>query len=685
MANEQNRSSYDKSPEGRHRLWTKEFEAAKRWHHNWQERGAKVVSVFLDERSDAEVNATHLTFFWANTTTLMGLLYGRIPRVTVSRRHSDPNDDLSRVGALILERLLNADIERHGDGFQTAMQYVIFDRLVPGAGNARVRYAAEFEDRALPERGEPGTPRYAPAVNKRAKVNTSEDAAVDYYYWHDQLWSPCRTPSDMRWLAFMAPMTREELHKRFDKALGGAALVDAIPLSGKLLGREENDQPDEDDPWGRAEVWEIWDKASREVVWFVEGFPRVLEVQSDPLGLENFWPCPTPLMANVTTSGFRPKADYDQARDLYEDINLLATRITDLEDALRVAGAYDENIGGLKRLLDEDVRNQLVPVKGFANISEKGGMDRVVAWLPMDQVAATLDKTKEQLTEKTRLLYELTGWSDVMRGQMQDPQQLATNTRAVTRFGSARVQAIQDEVARYASDLQRLRAEIIVKFFDDETILRRSNILETPDSQLAVPALKKLRSEFGRYSVEIKPENMALADFAAMKAERTEFLTAFTGMMEASSRLATTLGPGSPATAAILPAIIEIVKWVSAGYRGSSGIEGVLDKLLTQAQELAAQMAANPPPAQQDPKLVAQQQKAQADMQREQMKVQSEAERQRIKTEAERQRQEAQLQSNVMEARLEAQVKAETARQRLAEQQTRLAQQQMRPRRGGGR
>lgn len=667
MATEQNITSFDSTPEGRQRLWTKEFAAAKEWHRDWKDRAGSAVAAYLDEREAKENDATHLTFFWANTTTLFGLLYGRVPRVSVSRRHADPNDDLVRVGALMLERLLNTDIERYNDTFRDVMGYVLFDRLVPGYGNARVRYCADFEDVQMPERGQQGTPTYAAAASKRQKKPGTEEATTDYFYWSDQLWSPCRTHAEKRWHAFMAPMTREDLHQRFDRVLQPDA-VDKIPLTGKLLGRESDSTKTEskEDPWGRAEVWEIWDKQKHEVVWFVEGYARVLDVQPDPLGLDGFWPCPRPLMSNVTTREHRPKADYDLVRDLYEDVNLLATRITDLEDALRVAGAYDENVTGLKRLLDENVRNQLVPVKGFANISEKGGLDHVIAWLPMDQVAATLDKTKEQLADKMRILYELTGWSDVMRGQMEDPQQLATNTRAVTRFTSARIQAVQDEVARYASDLQRLRAEIIIKFFDDETVLRRSNILETPDKDMAVPALRKLRDEFTKYVIEVKPENLALSDFAAMKAERTEFLQAFVQMLQAGGQLAAALGPANPAMTSLLPTIIEVVKWVSAGYRGASNIEGVLDKLAAQAQQMAQQAQQNPQPAPQDPKLATVQAKAQADMARMQAQLVAEQQRQQIKTQGEAERQQIQTEANVQQTMMEAEVKAKAMQDKAA-------------------
>ncbi len=659
---EQSRNSFPTDPQGRARLWTKEFKAARTWLRDWQKTGDEVVDRFLDEQT-RQGEETHLNYFWANTVTMMAMLYGKMPpRTSVSRRHADPNDDLARVGAEMLERILNSNVERYDDSYQDALWYTLVDFLLPGFGNSKVRYKCEFRDTTQPAQGAPGTPRYAPEVKRREKVPGSEDACVDYFYWADQLWSPCRTHGDKRWHAYKTPMTKDELHARFDSVLE-PAVVDSISLGGRLFGAEDRATDDKDeDPWARADVWEVWDKQRHEVVWFVEGFDRVLDVKPDTLQLPGFWPSPRPLMANLTTRKCLPRPDYVLAQDIYASINLLATRVSELEDALRVAGAYDATNKGLERLLDENVRNQLIPVTGFAAIAEKGGMEGAIAWLPVQQVAEVLDRTRTQLVDKQRQLYEITGWSDVMRGAMQDPQQLATNTRAEIRFGSVRVQRVQDEFSRYASELQRLRAELIVRLFDDQTIIERSNIMQTADAELVGPALKRLRQEVSRYAIEVKPEALALADFAALKAERTEFLGAISQFMTSTSQLLPALGPQGGAV--IAPALGEMVKWALAGFKGGSSIEGVWDKVTRQMADLAQQAAVNPQPQQPDPRAAVQQMKAQNDMARDANKVQTEAQLQQIKTSAEAERQRIQTEANVEEKQREADVQEQVRRQK---------------------
>ncbi len=670
---EESRSGYPETPEGRAKLWEKEFAAAEEWLRDWREDAEKLFGIFLDEKVKDDQSSTHLNFYWANTRVLLAMLYGKTPRISVARRHADPNDQLARVGALILERALNTDVERYDDGYRDALGYTLIDFLIPGYGCSRVRYWAEFEDQTKPAVGEPGTPRHAPEVTRRTK--TSEEVCTDYVYWGDQRWSPCRTHTDKRWHAFAAPMTRDDLHRRFDGASLTPQEVDSLPLSGSLFGKEKEKGVPGDDPWARAEVWEVWDKQRGEVVWFVRGYPKVLDVKKDPLELTGFWPFPRPLMANLTTQKLIPRPDYAMARDLYDDINLLATRVADLEEALRVAGVYDAGIAGsgISKLLDQNTRNELIPVQGYPALREKGGLEGIISWLPIAQVADALDKTKEQLADKQRLLYEITGWSDVMRGQVQDPAQLATNTRAAVRYGSVRVQAIQDEFARYASDLQRLRAEVMVKLFDDQAILARSNIMQTADRDVAPQALRMLRQDFAKYVIEVKPENVALTDFAATKAERTEFLTAFTSMMQSGGQLVAALGPQG--TAVVMPLMVEVVKWTLAGYRGGASVEGVLDKLLAQVQGLAQQAAQAPPQQAQDPRAAGQAQAAQArlqaDLQRIEAKKQADLQAQASEVQAAAARQQQQLEANVQEERMKADIKVQAAQGQAAARRSR--------------
>src|SRR3954469_25779568 len=175
------------TPAGWATLWTAEFSAAKQSLKDWHERAEKIVDRYLDDRKGS-TKQSRLNLFTANTQTLESLLFGKTPQVDVERKYADSADDIARVAAEILERLLNAGIEEDGESQSEAFRNALADRLRAGLGNVFVSFDA----------GEPKTVPGKPAEGELPEVPDTEtlpDAAVDvdYVFWKDQLWSPSRT------------------------------------------------------------------------------------------------------------------------------------------------------------------------------------------------------------------------------------------------------------------------------------------------------------------------------------------------------------------------------------------------------------------------------------------------------------------------------------------------------------
>ena len=628
----------DDSPGGQQNRWIVELDAATKVLEKWHKRGESVLKAYLDERDGADAKGeTRWNLFHANVTTLRAMLYGRPPQASVSRRFADASDDEARVAGEMLERLLNTDIETDGDGFCQALQHALEDRLLPGMGQVRVRYEVETEmGEATPAQVDPMTgAELAPEVPAQ-ESKSSEEAEVDYVPWRDFLWSPARVWREVRWVAFRADMSREALVERFGEEVGRV-----VPLNSKASKDTEETDARKSHPWDRASVWEVWDKETERVLWIVRGHSMPLDVKEDPLGLDGFFPCPRPMLANCTTSKLLPVPDYALAQDLYVDINTVSTRITLLEEAIRVTGVYDRSADGVQSILSRQSNgNQLYPVDNWAMFSEKGGLRGVVDWFPLEQITGAMMTLRDYRRELVDALYQVTGMSDIMRGQ-GDSGSTATEQGIKARFGSVRVQALQDEFARFASDTQKLKAEIVAKHFDVATILARTNMDKTPDAQLAPAAAQLIKSEGNAYRIEVKPEAVSLQDFAALRSERTEVLMALSTFLQSA-------GPLMVQTPAAAPYLLEMLQWSFTGLRGASAIEGVLDRAIAAAQ----QAAANPQPQGQqgpDPKLLAQQMKGQQDMQKVQAELQADLVRTKAEVEADAQREQNQAVWNVRE------------------------------------
>lgn len=661
----QQEESYDDTPSGWQRRWQMELETARKYLDKWHRSGERANERYLDQRKDSRAeqqrsDEARWNLFSSNVNTLRAFLFGQTPKVQVSRRFADFEDDDARIAGELLERLLNTDIERAEDGYCAALRNALDDRLIPGLGFARCRYEADIEQgEETPAKTRPGPDgqpvELAPAVPGQERV-AREDVATDYIHWRDVLWSPARTFEEWRWAGFCNPMTRDQLVERFGENIGRQ-----VPLNSK--NGQHGGQPDESDakradPWARADVWEIWDKEHKRVWWVVEGAAAPLDSKDDPYGLAGFWPFPAPLIANVTTSAFVPRNDYALAQDLYDEIDLITTRINKLERAVRVVGVYDKTAAGIQRMLKEATDNELIPVENWAVFADKGGVKGQIDWLPLEMIVAALDKLREYRTELIGALYQITGMSDVVRGQ-QTENGTPGEAQVKARFSSVRLQALQDEFARFASDLQRIKAEMISKLFQPETIAERSNakFLAPEDAEHVQSAIALLKTErFGHYRVQVKPEAVSLTDFAALKSERTEMLASLVAFMQAAAPVAQQI-PGS------LPFMLQFLQWSVAGMRGASTIEGVIDRAITQAEQMPPQQQQGP-----DPKMLAaqakqqaDQQKAALDMQREQQKHVFDMERIAAETEANRQRQADQTRFNVMEDVARAHLKQSTS------------------------
>ncbi len=602
------KTDFKKSPAGLYRRWALEISAAKDNQKKWLDQADKADKRFKGETdksaADGGSRRSRLHLFHANVNIVLAILYGQMPKVDVSRRFADSDDDEARVSSEILERHLNTDIEDDNDDFPHEVKDALQDWKITGFGICRLRYEAEFEQNPgaaakLDDEGQEIAPAIEPYDEKG-----KENICTEYWSWRDFLWSPCRRWKEVRWVAFKSEMTRDEAVKRF-----GAKLGKAIPLQKRSL-KDGNKDDDLKEAWSRSAVWEIWDKDTRTVYWFAEGMDTILDQKPDPLGLKGFFPCPRPLIANATTSKLMPKPDVELDGPLYDEIDEIADRLRKLVKRAQLKGAYNKAFPELARITEEAGEGQMIAVSGWGALSEKGGLASQMDFLPLDMIIKAIEVLTVKLVEKIQLLDQIIGLSAAIRGQA-NPNSTATANRIEAGFASTRLETDKDEVARFASDIQKLRSEIIANHYDAETIIERSNAMRMeldpmthePNVELIMKAVDLIKSDFRQYRVEIKPDSLALRDYASMKQERVETIGALAGLFQQAIPMVQMFPQAAPF-------VLEVGKWLMSSTKGSQQIEGIFDKFAAQAEQAAMQPK---PPAPPDPKLQAAQVKAEAE------------------------------------------------------------------------
>ena len=574
-------SDFDNSPAGLAQRWGTEIEASRQELLKFHQDANRITQRYLDKRDAYGHDESKVNLFWSTMKVLLSMLYARPPKADVSRTFQDFDDDVARVAGTMLQRILNRGFDDDVSTWDAAVRQGIEDWLIVGMGQIWLRYEVETEPYTIEAVLDPITgDELVPA--QEAERITDEDACCDYVYWEDFYWSPARIWPEVRWVARRVFMTKDQLEARF-----GEEIARIVPLGNRKQSDSVNDQTVKHDPWSKAEVFEIWCKDHRKVYWYARGADVILDVVDDPLGLDNFFPCPKPVAANVTSSNFMPRADYIFAQDQFNELDEINTRITWLTRAAKVVGVYDKSADGIQRMFSQGAENQLIPVDNWALFAERGGIKGQVDWAPIEQVVNAINQLRQYRQDKVMQIYEVLGISDVMRGSSK-ASETATAQQIKAQFGSTRVQLMQFYIADWISQALRIKAEIICKHWQPETIIRRSNIERTPDAPLAMQAIQMLKQEEMReYRVTIEADSMAAMDWAAERDAAVQFMQGLGAFISQTAPMAQQV-PGAG------PVLLNLMQWAVSKFRVSTQIETVIDQAVAGLKQSLGQP--KPPP-----------------------------------------------------------------------------------------
>jgi hypothetical protein len=295
-----------------------------------------------------------------------------------------------------------------------------------------------------------------------------EEVIASYVFWEDYREGAARKWREVPWVRYRSYLTREELIERFGKEKGGKVNLDYSP---KGYGSETTKDVPPLDIYKKAIVHEVWDKIKLEAVWYAPGTPDlILDTRADPLKLPDFFPNPDPLRSTTTNDKRTPVADYSEYQDQARELDTLTARIDRLTRALKVSGVYaGEEKQVLQQLVDEGTENRLIPVGDAMAWADKGGLSKIIEWMPIQQVAETLIQLYNARDRVKAVLYELTGIGDIMRG-MTEPDETLGAQELKANFSTRRITPQQKKVAKFARNLLRLMASVVAEHFQAKTI-----------------------------------------------------------------------------------------------------------------------------------------------------------------------------------------------------------------------
>lgn len=464
---------------------------AERWHglladaemDQWQKVCESIEKLYADlERLANNGGDPQFQIFWANLEVLRPSVYSRAPVPVVAERFSDRRQ-IVRKSAEVVERAL-LTVTQESDMHDTL-------KLVR-------------DDLALYARGVPWV---------TLDGNDIQFEHVDREdFRHDQ----ARKWREVGWVAKRAYLSKEQVKEL-------APSLDEHDL--EKLGFKERTGIAEIKGEIKSEVWEIWHKTEKKVIYVAENFPDIIKEIDPPVDLKDFFPCPRPAYGTLTPRKLTPVPDMVYYRDQLDEINRATKRISALTEMIKLKGFYDSSASGEMRQTIETAFYNTADnalIVGVPNLGKllQGTGGQLIEWFPVEkaaEVVAQLVNIRRQLIDD---VYQITGLSDIMRGATV-ASETATAQQLKAQYGGVRVRERQEEMVRIARDMYRIAAEMLSEKVKPDVLMDMAQITDLPKKADIARQVKELSKQAEEAAKQIaaqvdpnNPEAMAQAQQA---------------------------------------------------------------------------------------------------------------------------------------------------------------------------
>jgi len=594
MASEDTRAKLELR-QGTAQYWHIELENADKTEENWRRRARKVIERYRDERNVDTYGVgaeKKFNILWANTETLKGALFAKMAKPDVRRRFPD-NNPVTKDIARVLERTLEYanDVYNANKPIEAALE----DYLLPGRGVVWVVYEPTFvkETVQIEQINEFGEPIIIEVEEERV---ADQKCYFDYVHWEDYRENPSKRAEDVTWKARRHLWTRDELKDK------GFSNVDDIPLNWSPDTGETEYEAQE--VFKRAEIWEIWDRVKYKRYYIAKGYDEILRTDEDPYELQNFFPTPTPMISVKTNDTSVPIPEFTLYQDQAEELDRITSRISNLIEGLKRRGVYDASVPELSHLANAG-DNDFIPSENFSLLAQKGGLAGVFQQEDISPISMVLQGLYTQRTQILEIIYEVTGISDLLRGNTK-ASETATAQQLKAQFGSMRMRKRQEEIERYIRDLFRIKAEIVAEHYEPETLQAITGIEVTPE-MVEIMRDDKLRM----YNIDVETDSTIFADENAEKQTRIEFLQTMGSYLEKAIAI-------SSANPLLTPIAFQSLRFLIGAWKVGREFEEIIDQTEQQImQQMQQQMQAPPQPSENEKVTQA---KIQGELMREKMK-----------------------------------------------------------------
>ena len=516
--------------------WCERIRGREKAEKDWIDAATKAERAYLAIEKDGDF-PPHFNILHSNVETIVPAIFNSSPVPDIRPRHGRKEDPIAKHVADIFERGVAAQVDdnRLDEEIEANAQ----DAFMAGRGVVRVKFDADIDDFG--------------AVS-------GETILYEVVAWNDYRQGPAKRWRDVPYVAYRHEVS-EETRKELEDP--------------EIMGQyTEQDFANEDLD---STIWEIWCKETRKVYFIAEDSETVLSIKDDPLGLKGFFPQGKPIQPITATKDLTPSCPYSVYKTLAEELERATKRINAIMKGLKVRGLFAGEAADVTRLAQAD-DNELVTAANLEQLTAMGGIDKAIAWWPVDKAIQVLKELHMEREQTKQAIYEITGISDIVRGASKSSE-TATAQQIKTEWGSLRIKKMQKLIERQARELFVITAEILGKHFSPQTLQQITGLPVGPEH------MQLMQSPWVHYRIDVESDSTIRADLTKSRQEMSGFLEGTGAFFTAMQPVVST----APQTAA--PLIKLYGSFASNFNLGKTG-EDALDQFIDMAEQAANQ----PPP-----------------------------------------------------------------------------------------
>jgi predicted nucleic acid-binding Zn-ribbon protein len=450
------------------KVWGQRISREEKAHKGYRKRAREVEDIF---RSDIDGETLYVPLYWSVVGVEHCGVYSNQPVPEVMVRNEKSNAVYQSV-ATALKRGLDYCVDH--PSFDQSMHRSIDDFLAMGLGTLRVKVDSVINrdtSRApiFAMQQTPMGPQQVQVGEREVVDESIGDQTVRWEYvpYARFGWEPCNDWKHCGWIYFRHRMTPLQIKKRFGRMISAS--------------KDESDRGSHDSWKQRTyDIYEIWDKNKREVLFFAKSENDLIEVTPDPLKLIDFWPVPGPMMCNLPSEELIPQPDYDYIEHYDRELNRLQQRRMSVLEQIKAVGAFDQSLEELGDILEAE-DGEMKPINGLMQrLQSAGGVENALWFLPIQEKLVALQTITEQIMTVKAQVDEILGIADIVRG-VTAASETATAQEIKGRWVGVRLTRKRETVIYTVKQMMRIMAQLLASHITPENLMRMTQMQLTEE------------------------------------------------------------------------------------------------------------------------------------------------------------------------------------------------------------